>query len=115
MFKFMQSPAYWWPVTILVPAEDAPGKPLKIEFEAQFKREDTEQQQARIDAVRAAGQTDAMYARGVVVGFRKLPAPDDSEVPFNAASFDALLKVPGAGTALANAHFASCDQAAQKN
>jgi hypothetical protein len=115
MFKFMHSPAYWWPVSLNVPAEDAPGKFNVVKFEVQFKREDTEQQQARLDESRAQGLSDAAYALGVVVGFRKLYAPDDTEVPFNADSLAALLKVPGAGTAIVLAHNDSTSQAAQKN
>ena len=115
MFKFMQSPAYWWPVTLNVPAEDDPGKFAVVRFDVQFKREDAEQQQARLDESRAQGLSDAAYVRGVVVGFRKLYAPDNTEVPFNADSFDALLRVPGAGTAIALAHNDSASQAAQKN
>ena len=44
MFKFMQSPAYWWPATIKIPAEDDPGKMLVLSFEVQFKRETATEQ-----------------------------------------------------------------------
>lgn len=115
MFKFMQSPAYWWPATIKIPAEDDPGKMLVLSFEVQFKRETATEQQTRLDANRAAQQSDATYVRPLIVGFRKLLADDDTEVPFNADSLTELLDVPGAGTALARAYFESNSEAAAKN
>lgn len=115
MFNFMKSAAYWWPVTIRVPAEDDIAKRQVITFEVQFPRETTEQINVRRAAVAVNGLDDPAYARGLVIGFRKLYAPDDTEVPFNADSLEALIKVPGAGTAIAMAHADSTDQISQKN
>lgn len=115
MFKFMKSPAYWWPVTLRVPAEDDPGQCIAVKFEAQFKRMTSSEMVAHIEKMRANGWPDAEYVRPLIVGFRKLLNVDDTEVPFNADSLSELLDVPGAGTALAKAYGDSNDQAATKN
>jgi hypothetical protein len=115
MFKFMQSPAYWWPAEFTVPAEDDPGKKVTVKFDAQFKRETEAEQKARIEKTRAEGQSDAEYVRPLITGFRKLPGVDGSDVPFSAVALDELLGIPGAGSALTKAYFESNGEAAAKN
>lgn len=118
MFKFTQSPAYWWPVTLLVAPADDPGKRIEVKFEVQFKRETTDEGKARIAAVRATESSDdANYVAPIIVGFRKLldGLVEGTEVPFNPDTLAALLALPGAGTAIAMAHADSTDQIARKN
>lgn len=123
MFKLMQSPAYWWPVTVRQPAEDDPGKFVSTTFEVKFTRKTADEQQAWLDDTRTALRTDADYVRlphgeppsPLVVGFRKVFLMDDSEVAFADTTLAQLLQVPGVGTAIAKAYLESNDQAAAKN
>ena len=115
MFKFMQSPAYWWPVVLAVPADDDPGKKLTVKFDAQFRRETEQEQKARVEKARSEGQSDAAFIRPLVAGLRKLPGIDGTDVPFSPAALDELLDIPGAGSALSKAYFESNSEAATKN
>lgn len=116
MFKLMSSPAYWWPVTLREQAENDPGKFVETVVEVQFIREGADAQKARLDAVRTNGLLDAAYVTGgLVTGWRKVLAPDNTEVPFSAEALAQFVKLPGVATEIVLAYFKSNDLAAQKN
>ena len=115
MFKLMQSPAYWWPVTLQQPAEDKPGELVATTFEVQFLRKTAAEQQAWLDEVRTKTLSDAQYVRPLVAGFRQVFDAVDQAVAFTPSALEQLLNVPGAASAMTRAYFESNGQAAQKN
>lgn len=106
-FKIALSPSYRAKVTVEVPTES--GRNDKSEFTVEFKRVSME----RVDELRKLQQIDVL--RDVVIGFSGLIDADNTEVPFNNATLEALLAIPHALFAMADAFWTSIYKAKEKN
>jgi hypothetical protein len=112
MFKIAQSPTYYWPVKVRVPADG--GQWEEHTFDAKFKR----LPQSEVDAMRAdvltGNASDVPLARKLLVGWKGVTIGDD-EAPFSETTRDQLLEVPGVATAVVVAFVESLSGARRGN
>jgi hypothetical protein len=106
-FKIALTPTYRVKVAVEVPNEN--GRNDKSEFTVEYKRVSME----RVDELRKLPQIDVQ--RAVVVGVSGLVDGDGTEVPFNPATLEALLAIPHALFAMADAFWGSIYKAKEKN
>ena len=112
MFKQAATPTFWHPVKIEYTKEDS-GQGV-VSFDCQYKRMKISEVRALAAANEGADDADLLFMREVVVGWRKVPDDDGSEVPF---SLDALQQMYdlGFGGAIVKTYFASFAKAKEKN
>lgn len=104
MFKI--GPAtYWWPVQVPVPKDG--GEVEVCTFEAQYRYLDVDAHEALMLEVRDQQLDDRAFCRKVVSSFRGVSDERGEAVPFSADTLDALLRQPGAATAMTRKYFES--------
>ncbi|MTW11432.1 hypothetical protein GM658_12575 [Pseudoduganella eburnea] len=106
-FKLALTPTYRTKVTVEIPNEA--GRIEKSDFTVEFKRVNMD----RVEELRKLPQLDVL--RDVVAGFSGLFDETGSEVTFNQAHLDALLAIPHALFAMADAFWTSIYKAKEKN
>lgn len=106
-FKIAISPSY--KTKIIVEILNMLGKHEKSDFMAEFKRVNMEE----LDDLRKLPQKEVLQQ--VLVGWTGLLDENNEAVPFNAATFEALVAIPQAFAALADGFWASVFKAKEKN
>ncbi|HEX8603490.1 MAG TPA: hypothetical protein VF774_12665 [Pseudoduganella sp.] len=107
MFKIALSATYAVAVNVETPNEK--GTFDKSKFTATFKRSDIDQ----LDELRKLSQRDVL--KDVLVGWSGLVDEHDENVPFSPGTRDAVLQIPQALFALAEAFWGSIHKAKEKN
>lgn len=113
MFKLDLTPSYWWQVKFQVASEN--GTHQAVEFTAQYRRLTQPEIEALINRAAGEKKSDSDIARDILVGWEGVADGDGKAVPFNRASLDRALAVPGFGSGVVKAFFESLSQAASKN
>lgn len=112
-FILSDSPRYWWPVTVMVPDNDAPGTFVEQTFKVLFEPRDQDAEKAerdRILAIEDAGEqlkADRASLAAVIKKWDDIVDPDKSPVPFTPKHVDQLLKQPWARFAVWKAYHES--------
>ncbi len=117
MFELAQTPTYWWPVSLSLPkGGDSVGQTETIALEVEYHRLDEDGMDALLKRIERDKPADRELAPQLMRGFRHLPAPDAAKVAYSSPDdVRALLRVPGAGSAVVRAFFESRAPAAEKN
>lgn len=97
MFKIKQTPTFFWPVEVLVPADG--GKFDKHTFDAEFKRLDQDQLKAMRERIERREVTDDIFVREVLVGWRGI-VDGEADLPFSETSLRQVLQVPNAAASV---------------
>lgn len=106
-FKIALTPTYCTKITVELLNKQ--GRYEKSDFMAEFKRLNGDQ----LNDVRELPQRDVL--KEVLVGWSGLIDENNDDVPFNAATFEAVLAIPQAFAALAQGYWDSIYKAKEKN
>jgi hypothetical protein len=111
--KLDATATYWWPVDILAPKPDGSigSHPIKV----LYARLDEDAHDKLQDEIREANLSDRVVAQRVMRGFEGVAGEDGVTLPWSDENRDALLSVPGVGTAIVAAFYQSRSQAALGN
>lgn len=124
MFKVVPNLTFWWPVKVLEPDPEQPGKLIEQEFQAEFKLLDDNEAKASAEVRRQIvarfspdlddqalqAVTDELEAherasvRRVLVGWRDIVDAKGNPIPFDDQSFSALYNMYRVRTALNRAY-----------
>jgi hypothetical protein len=90
------------------------GKHEKQSFDAEFKRLPQKKVQELVSES-IAENTDSVFCKEVMVGWKGIQDDDKKEVPFSQEALDELLEVPKMATSIVQAYMASIAGSKIKN
>ena len=112
MFKINQSTSFFWPVTVMLPADG--GKHQKETFDAEFKRLPQSRLKEMQGLIERGEINDDAFVREVLLGWKGITDGGD-EVPFSEGALSQVLDVSGVAGAIVMAYADAQSGLARKN